>query len=326
MRVLWIMAMGAALACGQTSTQLFPFAHAASAEQFQSIALAVRTVGAIEDVSVDADAKALSVTGTADQIAMADFLFHAFDVDPRGPWPTTQEYPVPHAGDDDVRVFYFKGLKPAQLQQIVNMMRTIADVTRIYQSLQADALAVRGTSAQISASGWMAATITQPPAPGQHEFILPPSADNKARVGAVLRIFFLAHNQTQQDIQEVVNGLRTITGIAKIYPYPGPRAIALRGHPEEIALAEWLVDKLDRTPATENSSAAFVASPVYSRDPPAVRVFYLPSVPTPEGMVEKVNAIRATTRILKIYPFPALRAIALRGTDSQVAEAEALLK
>ena len=243
MRILCVMALGAALACGQTSTQVFSFAHVTGVPQFEQVANAVRTVVAIEQVSVDAEAKSLSVTGTPDQRALANWLFHDFDVDPQGPRPDTQEYVIPNAGDDVAHVFYFNGLQPAQLQELVNMMRTIVDVTRIYQSVQANAIAVRGTSAQIAASAWIAATLTQPPTAGKHEYNLPPSADYTGRAGTVVRIFFLTHNQTQQDEQEIVSALRTITDAGKIYQYRYSLAIVMRGQAEKIAIAEWLVDK-----------------------------------------------------------------------------------
>jgi uncharacterized protein YkwD len=178
----------------------------------------------------------------------------------------------------------------------------------------------------VAASAWLAATITQPVVPGKYEYNLPPTADYKGRAGTVLRLFFLTQSQTQQDMQEVVNTLRTITDISKIYQYLAARAIAVRGQPERIALAEWLVDKLDRPPATESSTAAFMASPLYPRDPPAVRVFYVPSADPRQAIQEKVTAVRTTTQITKVYGCPTPRAIALRGTDSQAAEAEALFR
>lgn len=326
MRVLCAMVIGAALACGQTSTQVFSFSHVTGLQQFQAIANAIRTIAVTGEVSLNADAKSLSVTGTVDQLGLANWLFHDFDVDPQGPRPDTQEYVVPHASDDVVNVFYFNGLQPAQLQELVNMIRVITDIQHIYQNLQANAIAVRGTSAQIAAAAWLGETVTQPATAGKHEYNLPPGADYKGRMGTVLRVFFLTQKQNQQDMQEVVNVLRTITDISKIYQYVNSRAISLRGHPEQIALAEWLVDKLDRPPATENSTASFVASPVYPRDPPAVRVFYLPSAGSPRAIQEQVNAVRAATQITKIYGCPAPRLIALRATDSQAAAAEALFR
>lgn len=325
MRILCVMAMGAALACGQTSIQVFSVTHAASPQEFQSIANAVKTIGAIEDIAVNVEAKSLSVTGTPDQIALADFVVHAFDIDPQQSHADTQQYVVPHASDDLVKVFYFNRLQPAQLQELVNMMRTIVDVTRIYQNLQVNAIAARGTSAQMAASAWMAAKMTQPPTAGKQEYDLPPSADYKGRMGTVVRIFFLTHNQSPQDLQEVINALRTITDASKIYQYRYSLAIVMRGQPERIAVAEWLVDKLDRPPATESSMAAFVASPVYPRDPPAVRVFYLPSA-TPQAIQEKLIAVRTKTEVTKVYGCSTPRVIALRGSDSQAAEAEALFR
>ncbi|HKE24307.1 MAG TPA: hypothetical protein VKB88_18220 [Bryobacteraceae bacterium] len=328
MRIFCLTFLGAALVCGQTPTEVLSFGHAAGPQQFQEIANAVRIIAAVQNCTVDAEAKTLTVGGTPDQLALADWVFHEFDVDPQASRPAMQEYVVPHASDDVVRVWYFHGLPPQQLQEIVNMMRTITDVALIYQDRTVNAIAARGTSAQAAASGWLAGTVTQMPSPGTHEYDLPPSADYMGRAGTVVRVFFLTQNETQQQLQEVVNALRTVTDISKIYQYLPTHAITLRGHAEQSALADWLIDKLDRPAAAQNAAAeyTFTGPSVLPPGSTAVRVFYVPAANTPQALQEMVTSVRRVAQIPKVYACLAPRAIALRGTAAQVTQAEGLLQ
>jgi hypothetical protein len=61
-----------------------------------------------------------------------------------------------------------------------------------------------------------------------------------------VRVFYLTHDETPQDMQEIVNLIRTEADIQRMFPYAARRAIALRGTPDQIALAEWLFNELDK--------------------------------------------------------------------------------
>jgi hypothetical protein len=60
----------------------------------------------------------------------------------------------------------------------------------------------------------------------------------------VARLFFFAHNETPQDLGEIMQMIRTTADIQAIASYPQRRAIALRGTATQVALAEWLVGHL----------------------------------------------------------------------------------
>ena len=78
------------------------------------------------------------------------------------------------------------------------------------------------------------------------------SAQNKAAYegkapdgGAdLVRLFYLTHDETPTDTQEIVNLIRATADIQRIFPYAARRAIALRGNAAQIALAEWLFHQL----------------------------------------------------------------------------------
>jgi general secretion pathway protein D len=64
----------------------------------------------------------------------------------------------------------------------------------------------------------------------------------------VTKTFYL-HVQTQQELQEVVNAVRTITDISKIYQFLGQNALIVRGEADRVELAEKIIRDLDKPKA-----------------------------------------------------------------------------
>jgi general secretion pathway protein D len=63
---------------------------------------------------------------------------------------------------------------------------------------------------------------------------------------SVVKTFYLANLSQQTELQDVVNALRQILEISRIQPIASQDAIVVRGTPDQIALAEKLVNDLDK--------------------------------------------------------------------------------
>jgi hypothetical protein len=154
-------------------------------------------------------------------------------------------------------------------------------------------------------------------APAPHEYKLP--GDDVARV------LELANAQTPQDLQEIVTLIRSVADIQRLFIYNRRRAIALRATAERVALAAWLVNELDK-PTDQQAAAEDGAAPheyrLSSGADSLVRVFYLARFPAPEHRLKVVTQVRANTGIRRLFIYNALGALAVRGTDGQVATAE----
>ena len=76
------------------------------------------------------------------------------------------------------------------------------------------------------------------------------AADNPAKrkevEQSVIKTFYLSNLSQPTELQDVVNALRQILEIQRIQPLPSEGAIVVRGSPDQLALAEKLVDDLDR--------------------------------------------------------------------------------
>ena len=62
----------------------------------------------------------------------------------------------------------------------------------------------------------------------------------------VLKTFYLSNLSQPTELQDVVNGLRTILEFQRVQPIPSLAAVVVRGTPDQIALAEKFIDDIDK--------------------------------------------------------------------------------
>jgi general secretion pathway protein D len=66
---------------------------------------------------------------------------------------------------------------------------------------------------------------------------------------SVIKTFYLANLSQPTELQDVVNAMRTILEVSRIQQLPSQGAIVVRGTPDQLALAQKLVDDLDKAKA-----------------------------------------------------------------------------
>src|SRR4029077_15583203 len=76
------------------------------------------------------------------------------------------------------------------------------------------------------------------------------AADNPAKRKEleqnVIKTFYLSNLSQPTELQDVVNAMRTILEVSRIQQLPSQGAIVVRGTPDQMALAQKLVDDLDK--------------------------------------------------------------------------------
>lgn len=65
----------------------------------------------------------------------------------------------------------------------------------------------------------------------------------------VLKVFYLSNVQNTQELQEIVNAVRTVTETQRMFAFTGQNAIVARGEADQVALAEKIIHDLDRPKA-----------------------------------------------------------------------------
>lgn len=159
---LTIVLVFASIASGQApvdqkTDRLFLFHNTQGVQGYQEIATVMRTVAGIRELSVNTTKGTLALHGTADQVALAAWLFNELDqpADERLSPTQTQdsrphEFRVP-GSDEQVQVFHLRHAATARgLEEIVTAIRKSAGIQRIYPCNGARSVALRGTAGQLA--------------------------------------------------------------------------------------------------------------------------------------------------------------------------------
>jgi hypothetical protein len=233
---------------------MFYLTRGETSQEIQELVNLIRGMSDIQRTFFFAARRTIALRGTSDQIALAEWLFGRLDkpVDPQTAKPAAYDFPAPGGAVDAVRVLYFTQDQVSDPHEMIYVIRAIADIRRGFSYSPRGAIALRGTPAQIALAEWLFSELDRPGTAqtGRTEAYNQPAPSG--RTDAV-RLFFLSHNETQQDLQEIIQMIRQTADIQEIAAYGPRRAIALRGTPGQIALAEWLVSQLGATAAQQSS-------------------------------------------------------------------------
>lgn len=103
-------------------------------------------------------------------MALTDWLFPELDQPAGGPAPANHTYTMT-GRDGVVRVFHLThAAKPAQVQEIINVVRTALDINRLFPVVGPGLLVVRGTADQVALAEWQVSQLdVSKPTPGAPE-------------------------------------------------------------------------------------------------------------------------------------------------------------
>jgi hypothetical protein len=139
-------------------TRIFYVAYANGVPAFQEIAQAIRGVVEVRRTFTNNPQRAITVRGTAPQVAMAEWLFNDLDQPNLGSPVATLNADAIHefrspGSDDVVRVFYLINAPDVPyFQRVAQEVRVKAGIMRLFTYNDRRALVVRGNSAQIAAA------------------------------------------------------------------------------------------------------------------------------------------------------------------------------
>jgi type II secretory pathway component GspD/PulD (secretin) len=305
-------------AFGPDVPRVYHFNTVQGAPAYQEVANTVHTIGDVRDVTVDPTAGNLVVSGTADQLALIDWLLPQLDQSPGG--ATSPAYQMTGNGGV-VRVFRMAHAgSPRELQEIVNVIRTVADMARILPVNSSGSVIARGTADQITLAAWL---VSQLDVSGPDPAARIQASQLPGVPEAEIRVIHLAHTTSTSGLLELVNTIRTIAEINRVFPNNTAAALVIRGEPQTVAVAEWLVGQLDQTANQQGPSPHEQA--VKGRTDSVARVFYLTHAQSPAAMLLVANTLRADLKVQRIFPCLQVRALSIRGSAEQLSEAEKLI-
>jgi hypothetical protein len=299
--------------------KVLTFAQNDSAQDMQDIASTIKYIAGVPQPAVDPAQRTLALHAVASQVALAEWLFQQLD----GPANSASqnEYRMSAAGDDIVHIFKLAHAETAQqIGEITTSVRTTADIPRIYTYNSAKIIVARATAVQIALAAWLLertdlAAGQQPKA--SDEYSIPGGTDDHAQV------FYLTETRSVQEFAEVATLMRSITECRRAYTYNTAKALLMRGTAAQLAFAGWLTTELNRAPADLAMGPEhyqFGAS-----GDSQVSIYYLTHTPTVADFQTLVTGVRTAAQIRRMYTYNALRAVVLRGTPNQVAQAQQLI-
>jgi len=219
---------------------VFEFTHITREDDLQEAATVVRAITESPIVSFDVGKRTLELRGTASQMAAADWVIHELDREGAGTNPA--EYRVPGESDDVVRVFYMKHTQTVQdLQEAATLIRSMTGVRRLFTYNASRGIALRGTSQQMALPAWLIREVDSPASQeGAREYSFAEGGDENT-----VRVFHLKHTETPQQLQQLATYVRSTSKVRRLFTYNAPKAMALRGTAEQVAVAAQLVKERD---------------------------------------------------------------------------------
>ncbi len=232
------------------------------------------------------------------------------------------------SGQTANRVLQFAHTEGNQnIQEIATAIRTVADIKDARANPVEKTLALNATPEQIALADWLFHQLDQPPiaATGTQSDASDPYVVKgdviKSEDENTVRIFYLTNTATIQTFQEAATAVRTVADIRRCFTYNAPRAMIVRGTPDQVALAAWLVNQIGQ-PAGQTYNMPLAADP---HGDVVVRVFHVAHADTMQSFQEIATAIRTIGDIRRVFTYTSTRAIISRSTAEQAALTQWLL-
>ncbi len=132
------------------------------------------------------------------------------------------------------------------------------------------------------------------------------------------RILRFSNAPSNQDMMEMATVIRSIGEIRDLNADPERRTITLRGNAEQVALAEWLLARLDGDP--EQAPGEYKLA-----DNDVARVFVMRNATAPQQVQEVATAVRSIIELRRLFTYQRPKAIVTRGAPGQLSAMEWLL-
>jgi predicted RNA polymerase sigma factor len=212
-------------------------------QSFQEIATAVRTIVDIRRLFTYNAPRVLAARGTADQIATAAFLVHELDQPATAARKNSREYQMidpNNRGETAVQVFYLPYTKTIQqFQEAATLIRTIAEIRRVFTYNGPQALSVRGTPDQLTLVAWMINELGKPVTGDASTTYTYPG--NPKDPENLIRLFYVKNAPTVAAFQQVATQVRMATKMRRVFTYNATMTMAVRGTEAELAMAQQML-------------------------------------------------------------------------------------
>jgi hypothetical protein len=219
-------------------------AHATTPQALQELVNSTRSIADIQRFFPCNEAGAIVSRGTPEQTTLGAWMVQALDQPAGSVKPGHLDHPFPSDPRSNMAQIYVLRNNPATprvLQEIVNSVRSVADIQRFFPYNAQNVIVMRGPAEQVALADWLLGQIDQPVGAVVSSQPLEYQYTDGPRGASVARVFFLRTADSPQKLQEIVNEVRTATHIQRFFPLAQITAIAARGTADQISQAEQLL-------------------------------------------------------------------------------------
>jgi len=299
----------------KTVTGTYHFATPQTAQGLQEAATVIKSVAAAPQVSSDPSTATFTFSGPTEAVDFAEWMLPR--IDKTAGDNAVHEYALPSG--DIGRVNFVPNVQtPQDMQELLTVLRTVADVQKIFTFTSNHAIILRGPAWEVAFAEWIIDQVNQPkqqkPDTNPREFTV--GGPDYRGMGHGARFNLLANMTSPLQMQEVLTVLRTVADVQKVFIYSSSHALILRAGDSDLQLAEWIIQRLDLPAGQSSGPTTFTAS---SGDD-VTRIFHASNV-TPQLVQTVVTGLRTEVKVRKVFPTMAPANIVVRGTTDQIAAA-----
>lgn len=314
LRSILILPVCAAITWAQSGS--YRFNTPQTEQSMKEVVTTLRTVAALPQVSYDLASATIHFSGTAEQMSFAEWALPQLDKEDGD--GASLEFRF--ANGDIGRIRFLESLsKPQDVQELLTILRTVADVQKIFAVNLNRAMVFRGKDWEVAFDDWIVDQLDRPipqkPDTTPLEFTI---GGPDTIQGHAARINHLATLTTPRQMQETLTLLRTVAYVQKVFSLGSRHAFVMRWDDATMALAEWLITHLDE-PADQGSGPLVYAAPAGDD---IIRIFRVRN-PTLQWMQSAAASLRSELNVTRFFWITEPANIVVRGTSDQIAAVSA---
>lgn len=303
-----------------------------SQQDLNELATDVRVIGQFPDVKVTENPLAITVEGAPYQLDLAAWLVARLDVAAsREPAHSVSgEFAVRDNAHDLVRVFGVRyAATPADFQSFATCLRSVSRIPLIFVTNNTRLMVVRTNPANLALAQWIFDNMDQPPgqldaSPRTFVRKADPATPEAEDALDTVRLLHPKYATTVQDLQEMATVIRSVGEIRMLFADSPTRTILVRSTAPVVDFATAVFSQLDQQQAPPSTAAPFETSVAGTDE--LLQIIYLPAAKSVAEFQTQVTSIRKQTGIRRVFTYNRTKAMVVRGTPSELAQAGELVK
>lgn len=222
---------------------IFYLKHSDANSSLNEVVTMLRVTTDIQRIFTYSSLHAIVIRSTPAQVQAAQWLVSQVD---RAPDDATRWQPNQYAMPDGsvMRVMYLiHQMQPANLNEMLSVLRTVGDIKAIFTRSQPQGIAFRSTPAQAQMADWLFQQLDVQPDEQMraqtHDYRLKGDPDE------IVRVYYLKSTDNMQ-VREIIRAIRAEVTVPRLFTYKAADVLAVRGTSDVIDAADRIIKDQDK--------------------------------------------------------------------------------